>query len=105
VWQWSIAMFKSGWDAVMGVRSLFRELKEKRDAMEDEEKVPQVIQCMDETEQKVRKKENLHSYVPVFDDEEWWITALPGVPRKLIRKAMQKRQEKRKRIDDLWNNR
>jgi hypothetical protein len=43
-------MFKSGWDAVMGVRSLFRELKEKRDAMEDEEKVPQVIQCMDETE-------------------------------------------------------
>ena len=51
MWQWSIAMFKSGWDAVMGVRSLFRELKEKRDAMEDEEKVPQVIQCMDETEQ------------------------------------------------------
>jgi len=40
---------------------------------------------MDETEQKVRKKENLHSYVPVFDDEgNGGLRALPGVPRKLI---------------------
>jgi hypothetical protein len=105
LWQWSIAKLKSGWDAMMGVRSLFKELKEKRDTTLDEEKLPQVIQWMDETEQKIRKEQNLHSYVDIFYDEEWWITALPGVSRSLIAKAMRKRQEKKKRIDDLWNNR
>jgi hypothetical protein len=105
LWQWSIAKFKSGWDAVMGARSLFKELREKRNATQDEERLPQVIQWMDETEQKVRKEKNLHSYVPVFDDDEWWVAALPGVSRGLIGKAMRKRQEKKKRIDDLWNNR
>ncbi len=106
MWQWSIAKFKSGWDAVMGVRRFFQELKQKRDATHDEEKLPQVIRWMDETERKVRKEKNLHSYVDIFYDEEWWIqTALPGVSRTLIRKAIEKRQEKKKRIDELWNKR
>jgi hypothetical protein len=90
----------------MDVRRFLQERKGKQVTAEDEEKLPQVIQWMEETEQKVRKKENLHSFVDTFYDEEWWIhTALPGVSRTLIREAIEKRLEKKKRLDDLWNNR
>jgi hypothetical protein len=103
VWHWSMALLKNGLDAVTIVQRFLKERKEKRVAAEEDEMLPQVIQWMDETEQKIRRRDNLHSYVPVFDDEEWWTRALLGVPRRLIRRAMQKRREMKKRIDDLYN--
>jgi hypothetical protein len=102
VLQW----FKSAWDWVMKARSLYEELRAKRDAKHDEEKLPQVIRWMDETEQNVRTQKNIHSYSPIFDDEDWWMNnAHPGFSRKLIREAIAKRQAKKKKLDELWQSR
>jgi hypothetical protein len=57
---------------------------------------------MDETEQKIRLEKNLHAYVPIFEDAEWWKGVLPGIPSRRIHKALEVRREKRKRMDDLW---
>jgi predicted RND superfamily exporter protein len=100
-----LELFKSAWDWAMKGLSLYKELKQERDVRHDEEKLPQVVRWMDEIEQKVRTQENIHSYSPVFDDEEWWTKALPSISRKLIREAMAKRQEKKRKIDEQWQNR
>lgn len=98
----AVATIKNLWDVATNFRSIMRDREQKRRAEQDDERLPSVIQMMDETEQTVRKNHNVPAYSPVFDDEEWWAKNLPGVPRKLIRRGMEQREKKRERLAKLW---
>ena len=63
-----IAIIKSCWDTGMGVRVIYKDLVERHDARQDEQQLPEVVQWMDETEQKIRLEKNLHAYVSIFED-------------------------------------
>lgn len=52
----AVATIKNLWDVATNFRSIMRDREEKRRAEQDDERLPGVIQMMDETEQTVQQK-------------------------------------------------